>query len=110
MNLLQRIASLSEPNGPEGWEALPNFAGYVKRCEQHRFRYPETARHEYGYPPVDAPVLLTQPVRTLTITGFSEPKRDVTPDGKWAHGSPENCGDPSCPDCEHKPRGGFEFL
>lgn len=57
-------------------------------------------------------VLLEQPYRTFLITGIAppEPKRDVTPDGKWAHGSPENCGDPKCPDCEPKPRGGFEFL
>lgn len=36
--------------------------------------------------------------------------RELTPDGKWKYGSPENCGDPSCEECEHKPRGGFEFL
>jgi hypothetical protein len=26
------VASLREPNGPAGYEMLPDFAGYVKRC------------------------------------------------------------------------------
>jgi hypothetical protein len=27
------VASLKEPDGPEGFEVMSHFAGYVKRCE-----------------------------------------------------------------------------
>jgi hypothetical protein len=50
---------------------------------------------------IELPVDLAVPYRNFIVTGIEGVKRDVTPDGKWAHGSPENCGDPSCDDCEH---------